>query len=361
MGPPYRSLASMYQSLDALPKRLVIDTNVLLNAAFVPDCTASVAIRSVKAMGYAVILDSSVDLEARKILRRISNKRRLSYDPNKYLDSYISTQGLISVPANRTIASDSVNRADRHVYAAANNCGAWILTSDVKFAAELQKSAVKVRLPWDVVIAANINDGKALLRSQFRVTGLSRNEGSLFARVIPDWASENCKERYAICEVSGVGKLYYDAGESAWVLDLFGGKSVSAKCSVKPEEGWMVCGCYSRTGGTYNVTIRADSDIGTSAHNSIQCKLDFTNDSPGSASLGHFVDISGHWNGWIKKVLIYPKAMTKKTWSALRMVPESEPDPASGNILEASLIRASPVGGGLILPAQRDFQSIWIS
>jgi hypothetical protein len=89
----------MYQSLSALSTRVVIDTNILLNAAFVADSSARVSIEQLNSMGFAVFIDESIEREAHLVLKRLQIKLGLRYDPFDVYHDYIRASNILCLPA----------------------------------------------------------------------------------------------------------------------------------------------------------------------------------------------------------------------------------------------------------------------
>jgi predicted nucleic acid-binding protein len=117
----------MYHSLANLPKRVIADTNVLLDATFV-DGLARRATRLLGRLGISLILDDMTEREAESILDRLKKKLALSFEPKALLAEYLSLVQVIRVPPGSPMLATGINRADRHVVAAAREHSAWILT-----------------------------------------------------------------------------------------------------------------------------------------------------------------------------------------------------------------------------------------
>lgn len=142
----------MHQTLSALPKRALPDTNVFLDAAFVADGLARKAIASLTSLGTTIILSDSVESEAVTKLQQLKGRLDLHFDPVEIFKNYLATIPLLRVPPADPSLGRGVNRSDQHVVAAARQHGTWILTGDVPLIIEAQKAGVFGRLPWDVCL-----------------------------------------------------------------------------------------------------------------------------------------------------------------------------------------------------------------
>lgn len=352
----------MHQALVGLPKQAVIDTNVLLNACFVSDGSAAYAIAQLSALGFIGVIDGAIEQEAAAILHRLRVKLALGFNPLVILESYMRQAKIMLLPRAVRRLTPNVNRADQHVYSAAQHYGAWILTGDIKLAAESQVLSVPVRLPWDVLIEVAIRNKKEIPGNYVcRFIGISPTEGFLFGRVIPGpWAGPARVGRFTVCEVEHVARLLYDLEALQWVFAVAGLHEARVSCRLTHGEHWAVCGSYKLHNGHGNASIRAFSTNGSTVHASISMNAVSFPGGPTGASFGHSVAGTDYWNGYLRTIVIAPKPMTNDTWGALRQIPESAPDPASGNVLEAALRKVRIVNGITRVPGEFELSHSWI-
>ncbi len=144
----------MHQSLLALPKRALPDTNVFLDAAFVADGLARKAIAALNSLGTLIILSDGVEREATGRLEHLRYQIGLSFDPVALFTRYLETIPLERVPPADPSLGCGVNRSDQHVVAAARQFDTWIMTGDAPLIMEAQKLGLKARFPWDVIMEA---------------------------------------------------------------------------------------------------------------------------------------------------------------------------------------------------------------
>jgi len=353
----------MFHSLEGLPKRVVLDTNVLLNGCFISGSAANIAIQRLVRLGFFPVIDRAIEVEAITILRRIGIKRALWFDPVIGLNAYLGHSKIMTLPLAHAPSSSKINKADRHVYSAAIEHKAWILTYDLNLAAELQSLRPSVRLPWDVILEEATMDGKnPPLDYVLQYVGLSKTSGFIFARTLSDQRSWSGVGRFTICDVENVARLYFDGNFQEWVFHGKHGFIARVKCNAGKDENWAVCGSYDidRDTGKGNATLRAISSSGASGHCSIEIADALTSAAPGIVSFGHAVSGKDHWNGCISKVVVGPSSISGRTWTALRRIPESAPDPTAGDLLENALCMVKCVNGSLIPPSQRELSRSWI-
>src|SRR5699024_2016144 len=142
----------MHQSLRALPNRVVIDTNVLLNATFVDDSSSRYSLEQLNRLGFSLVIDQAIEDEAKLVLRRLRIKLGLQYDPVEVFRAYLKRSRILSLPRAALFRSRYINKADHHVIGAAVHYGAWVLTGDIKLSAQCKGLNISTRLPWDAIM-----------------------------------------------------------------------------------------------------------------------------------------------------------------------------------------------------------------
>lgn len=354
----------MHQALTALTNRVVIDTNVLLNAAFVADSSAQNSIKQLSILGFSVVIDEAIDDEALLILRRLRIKLGLPYDPIEIFRSYLMSSRILCLPASPLLRVKQVNKADQHVIGAASHYNAWVLTGDIKLAAQCQKQQIATRLPWDVIMEAATRENRdPPLHYIFRVAGISSSKGSFFARVVPgSWGGMKSVGCFTVCDVENIGRIYYDSFSAEWVFSTVLGIDVKLKCPVEPNEHWIVSASYEigGPGSIGTATLRAARPLGQSIQNNISLKGKISALTPGEIAFGHSCHRNDHWNGYLRRIVLSPIAIDAKGWRALVAVPEAAPDPAAGNILEAALLQVQIARNQIVIPSELWFRHSWM-
>jgi hypothetical protein len=354
----------MHQSIAGLPQRVLIDTNVLLNACFVRDCSARSAISRLAELGYQPIVDGSIERESVNVLSRLKIKCGLDYDPASLIPLYLASAKILSLPAAPFIDCLGVNKADRYVYSAARFYGAWLLTGDVQFMTQSASQGVAARVPLDVLMEFALRAGQnPPLHYLMRYAGICRDQGSVFARVLPGhWAGVKGIGLFTVCEIENVLTLAYDSARLGWVLSIRGGGEGFASFPVKHGDQLVVSGSFeiSQDASRGNASLRAYSSDG--AENAIGFELSGGPSAvePGKVAFLHNVNCMSSWSGPVRCVVVSPRQMSVNTWKALKINPDSTPDPASGNILEAALRKIRVVSGSAYLPVEAQIGREWV-
>ena len=149
----------MHNSLKGLPARVLIDTNVLLDAAFVTNGAARRSLTLLAQLGYPPFIDQAIESEAFHILEKYRKSFYRAFDVAKVLSDYISVARILRLSHSKQISNTSVNRHDVHVVSAAVQYGAWVLTGDLALNVELHAANIQSRLPFDVIMEAATADG----------------------------------------------------------------------------------------------------------------------------------------------------------------------------------------------------------
>jgi hypothetical protein len=257
-----------------------------------------------------------------------------------------------------------INKADQHVVAAASQYSAWILTGDIKLAAECQNQNIAARLPLDAIIEASIRKKQnPPLNHIFRVSGISASKGTFFARLVTGgWGGIKSAGRFTACDVENIGRIYYDSFTEEWVFSTTLGTEARLKCPVQQNQPWIVSATYELENqkSKGNVTLRAAQPQGNSLQQNISLKGKITAQTPGEITFGHSCKRSDYWNGSIRKIVLSPITIDAKAWRAVVKVPEAAPDPASGDVLEAAMLRVQIEASRLVVPSERWFRNSWM-
>lgn len=353
----------MHRSLDQLSNTVLVDTNVLLNGCFIAESAASYSISWLTARNYSLIIDQSIEEEALRILRLLQKKLKLNYCPVQALKTYLKLMAIVLVKSTDLTRNRHVNIADQHVFSTAIQFHAWILTADIKLAAELQQTECDNRLPVDIVMEAlTRKDGQPPINYMFRFIGLSKDQGCIFARVFPgNWAGQSNIGRFTVCEVANVGRLFYDTDSTEWVFRTKLNSELRLNCELRTSEEWLLSASYefNSQSNRGNITLRGKSSSGNVVHGSTAHSGIFTAERPGTLTLGHSAAIGEHWNGNLKHLLAIPSSMNKRTWKALCKVPEATPDPLAGNALELALRLTYVKDAKCHVPTEREISRFW--
>lgn len=337
----------MHNSLAGLPQRVIVDTNVLLDAAFVSDGIARGAITGLLRLKFSPSIDEEIEKEALKKLSGFRISKGLVFDPAVAFNAFINEAKILRLPPGTPLLGTKVHRSDRHVASAAKQYGAWVLTSDAILVSQCLATGIEARLPWDVLEEALSSEGRDVnIAMLFRVRNLTTRSGLIFARVIPgSWASMRLREIYTVCDVPGIGRIYYDGHSEEWAFDLEVGAKVKIFCPISANEIWAICGSYNLpdVGRSGSISIRAGRYPDKTFAASEATLKRFRSFYQESATIGHSRIGTDYWNGHLRALVIGPQGMNANTWKAIVSIPEGAPNPYDSNNLIAALLLLSEV------------------
>lgn len=331
----------MHRELKGLPKRVVLDTNLLFDAAFVREGLAQKAVLLLRELGFSPVIDGRIEEEAKQLLQKKRQKLRLAFDPQKELDAFIGRIPLLVLPHAPVIPITGINPSDQHVAQAASHYDAWVLTGDAPLILECEKAKINARFPWDVISEARRKDEPNLtLEDIFRVVPLDRDRGFIFARLTPmAWSKKHVSKKesaeYQVCNIENFGRMFYDARKEEWVFELAIGVAARAKCSIGDGETWAVCGSYSLPGGGKegHVVVRAGKDSSTKCKATVRTLKRITNMKPGKATgVG-----GGPGPVYTRGFVMGPQGMGEDRWRAILAIPDSAPNPYDTGALDGVL------------------------
>lgn len=334
----------MENPLTGLPPRALLDSNIILDGAFVAAGYARRAIEGLRDLGFMPVIDAAIERESREVLIKLRRRLGLSFDPEATLARFLSSRSVLTLPRGDIALGSGVHRSDAHVASAARQYNAWVITGDVILARECIESGIPVRLAWDVVSAATYASGPASesLARILRIAPPGADRGVIFARVTPGaWAGMEIEEQFTVCEIEHVGAMFYRARRGQWVFETkLGATAVLHAPIARGGKTWAVCASYSLPASLEkgNITIRAaDSPAKAACHSSQRPRTRLASTGPGKITFGRRIDGTGYWNGHVRCIVIGPHTVSASTWRALVTVPEGAPNPFDADALERVL------------------------
>jgi hypothetical protein len=351
----------VYRRLNALPQRVTLDANVLLNAAFVRQCTADLAIRLLSARRYSLLVDVATLNECRSVLAKKSVRLGLDHYPIDWLESYLLQLGVLIVPEAAICEFKAVNRRDLAVASAAQHNDSFLLTGDLKLLAECETDAIAARSPADVLLTGGLEWGtNDPMAGMFQATPMRRDRGAFFARVFTgEWAGAVNTGSFTVLHVQNVGRLLFDAGRSAWVFANAVGEDVVVPAAPSRQQPWIVLASFDCGKGT----IRLRAGVASSPdyeERETAAKQEIGADGTGQIAFGRTATGTDSWNGHLGRVVVSESIPSSETWRSVMQVPGLAPDPASGDILDAALRRVTAVAGTVRLPTARELAHKWL-
>lgn len=219
--------------LTSLGNRCVIDANTLLDSCFV-DGLAHAALRAAATLDLEVILDESIKSEALRKLEELKATHGFITDLCATLKAHIEEQGFEASHCAQ-LQDRVVNAQDRHVYSAAVQNDAWVLTSDLPLIIQLRSANVEARTAHDLIKTAGLY-GDAL--GTMRFSGLHPQKGSFFVRGY----FAGMRELFFSKDFMS---LYFDDENSRAGFKLYGIGEVTVPFKQSNQSLVSICGSYN--------------------------------------------------------------------------------------------------------------------
>jgi predicted nucleic acid-binding protein len=315
--------------------RTLPDTNVWLDAAFVPHSVGARAIAAIKAEGQSILIDELTEREAFSVLERLRKSIPLNFDPAEQLRKYIASVAPFHVPAAAPdIPVIAVNRADRHVARAAIYYQAAVLTGDAPLAAQCQRENVFSVFPWEILTRNGPQEADVIRAMPIESTG------TIFARVTPGgWLGMPNAGQRSVIDVTNLGWLYYNAAKLEWVFEAAIGLSLRLNYPPALQGKTVVCLSYSLYGrGSRGTLVLRAGRFGFQDNvASSESTLKQLDHFPGEIKLGSKHGETNFWNGNIRHLTIGPEVMSSEKWKAIISLENGAPNPMNHRALRIAL------------------------
>lgn len=295
-----------HNSLTTLPQKVVIDTNVLLDACFVNKEARQSIILLSNNSNFIPIVDASIVWEARRIIKRYKKELSLKFNADDFFMQFLKALKITTCFQAKVYECPSINKQDKHIAYLAREHGAWILTADVSFMDECDLENIQTRFPWDIKAEfLKIHQDGPELDNIFRVTPINDKEGIIYAQLLP--MADTGTEKLSVFEIKGFGWLYHDLSKHEWVFSLITGDTLKLPSKIKRYELQKIALSYStdpsrKNAGTKFTLACSTSDIGGVSQSFI-----LPNFTSNKIAYCNTLDGQNSWIGTIQIFIIGPK------------------------------------------------------
>lgn len=318
----------MYNSLENLPKRVVLDSNVCLNAVFIPSSVAYKVVELLRALDFAPFLSEQIVNECEVQLGLVTPNTEKSFFLIKCFRSWIQQKKLLIVPV-ADLASDElvkINKRDRSVVKAMLENKAWLLTNDAPLFLEVKSIGGEPRFPWDVAIESELRKtGEWPLWAVIRLHPMRQREGSIFVRFYTLWGSDQVRGKTPyLVDIDRLISVFYDGNTGCIVARHEQGVEVSMPVKIFAGDMQTILVNYSRPG---RLQLRA-----TGSTEPVQIDLGNINGIAFSQPVGQpFFGSDRHGknqiNGQLRSLVTHPKVISGDRWRTYLSIPNASPNP----------------------------------
>lgn len=309
---------------------LFLDTNALLNAAYLPSSWSALAIGLARENGILLYSGEETVEEARAKLRKRSIELGVRVDYVR-IDRLLAAFGVQLLQADPdTHVPAAIPKHDRHVYCeAATAPSACVLTTDRGLWLGCRAVGMPAVFPMEVMRHFRPDDLRAVI---FGVVPAA-DRGQLFVRVMPGaWAGRVREGRFTVIDCAGVAWIYYDAKAGLWAAEV-GCLRQRLEVPAPLHEGVFTAVSLSWLEGQWQLRVQGAERPATNSA-LIHQLMRIT----GRAAIGHRLDGTCHWNGHVYCCVSDDRPLGRKSWPKLQQHPDLTPNPYDSDRLDAALI-----------------------
>ena len=312
---------------------MLLDTNVLINAALLPQSFAAHALRlAMEQRTYRFLVTAGVMREVRKNLcdyapdsarARLAEIRVTEY--TDWLDAQMTDDD------DSSAAPAGIQEKDRHIFHAASRHGAIVMTTDAPLWAGLRECGVPGLLPLEWIRRL---DGLALGNTVFGVAPTAE-AGSLVARAYPGSWSGSQQGKFTVVSFPGGFWIYYDAERSCWVAKVNGlKKPLERKAKIIDSSLQTVCLSWNVNKKDPKVQFRVSGDQ-YPAEQTLAGPIDFR--PSGYPTIGSWCGVDHFWNGAIYLCISNDQPVSNDAWKTYRKSQDLAPNPYDADRVAAAI------------------------
>lgn len=313
--------------MPAAPNRYLLDSNMVLNAAFVEGSWARqvVEIAHKRNFGLFVGTLSLRDAHRRAVSLACASPRAL--EAATYVDNMLRSLGAVVVDPAPTAVHAAVPMHDAHVVREALAADATLITMDRELWLACRLAAITALVPIEVF---RREYGVTLGLTAFGVAP-TPTAGSLFARGhVGSWAKAT-GTRHTLIHFPGFAWLGYDTSKRAWIADFPGLAPLALRAEVDAQQFEAVSVSW-QVGD--QIRLRASS-VDHPVQRSLLTPL--PNFVPAKYQLGASADQKDYWNSTLWACVSTDRPVGKELWRDCKQHHDLTPNPFDDDRLDAAV------------------------
>jgi hypothetical protein len=313
-------------------KKILLDANIVINAAFLPQSFAAKAVALAHRNGSRFFVGDGVMRETRGRLAHYAPNEAVHSLAVAQIDKFLHWAAAELVTSDDTSpVPDAIPRSDRHVYQASVRAGAAVLTADAGLWLACRDCEVTALLPLELI---RRSDGIALQTTIFGVPP-TQAAGSIFARVYPGaWAGTVSSGKFTVAHFPGGFWLYYDAAKAAWVAEVAGLKCLVLHVPVFGSGLQTVCLSWSCDGDKPQIQLQV---AGIEHPKTFDLVGPLAFRPSGLPTIGCTGERQHYWNGSIYYCVTNDKRVAKKSWRKYQQHSDLAPNPYDADRVVAAV------------------------
>lgn len=322
-------------------KRVLLDANVLLHAAFVEDSIAHQCINALAANGYSLLVDEVVHKECLNRLVKARAKFQLRYDPVLFFEDELKKFRLFHVPPGDTRIATGVHRHDKHIARAAAEFNTWVITDDLNLQINLIKEDIAAWNSFQAVTAIPPELRPQLSRSSARHPPINAKgrEGWIMSWVNPqDWPESEDDNKHTAFDIVGLGRVFYDNAKKSWNAELDRSTLLSCAYTLSTDKQHAVALTFDSSQTPTKISLRCGNPADPVAVSTSHRVNDIYPASPKveGIAFGHSRTRQDFWNGYLVNFSAGDRYLSNRLWKSLVSISTLLPHPEQ-NILEGAL------------------------
>jgi hypothetical protein len=193
----------LFRPLAHLPKRVVLDANVLLDLALMVDSVSSISLRILQSQGYHFFTSECCVDEAESALRKFIK----SADISPLIKDVCKAVGITTVASTTEVAE--VKKHDAHIAAVTAEVGGFLASEDIALIGQMNSARLHARTLRELAIGLAVPDRPRQDLMAFG-SGLGAN-GYFFIKCMAHLAlTANNNRSFYICDIGQFGTLAYN-------------------------------------------------------------------------------------------------------------------------------------------------------
>jgi hypothetical protein len=312
-----------------MPDRLLLDTNAVLNATFIPDSWSRRAINVARANSGSFYVGTGTLYEACRAAVAEAERLGKRTNPQPFIERYIDDLRVVQVYADGNCpVPDAIPSHDVVVYRESIAAGAEILTSDAELWLACKEIGAPAAFPLEII---RRHEGHALATTIFGVQPC-RDSGLIFFRGYPgSWAGLRGAARFTAMYFPGVLWLYYETSKRGWIAELAGYAPIAVTAEI--ADGALQTVALSWRFGDRIVLRVADArDPATT-----EMKKHLPDEVTGNVQIGGHPSGEHNWNGAVYVCVNDDRPIGKDTWKEVIRHRDLTPNPFDSDRLRQSL------------------------
>lgn len=336
----------LYRPVAHLPKRAILDANVLLDLSLMVDSISVQVVRGLKANGYLLYSSTVAIEEAKEMLRQKVPHKDIACVIDMMCDAVAIQK------AEGRSAVDKIKSHDQHVASAVADLDGFLITEDIPLIGQMNEAQLHARTLREIALHLI---GEQPPRQDLMVFGSGLGaDGYLFCKGIADLGlTAGGNRKFYLFDTEGLGTLAYDNGKRAFEFTSeVDGKVVLLNFALMPGRQFALLLEYNVGKRDTAIWLRArhynrDDEV------MVERRVAALQRAPAQSMIGmnrRQKDLG--WLGTIQNLSFGPHKLASESWKICSSIVGVAPSTLTADLsfLSALLVDVEPEGRGVRRP-----------